>query len=57
MRSHTNDHVISRLGRLVLTSREQKRTKNRRHIASSQNTSHYFSKTDKKLYSMIEKIV
>jgi len=47
MRSHTNDHVISRLGTLVLKSGEQKRTKNRRDIASSQNNSHDLSKIDK----------
>jgi len=47
MRSHTNDHVISRLDILLPTSSEQKRTKKRRHIDSSQNKSRYLSKIDK----------
>jgi len=54
--SHTNDHVISRLGILVLKSREQKRTEK---LASHCFKSKQFSlpqQNRQKLYSMIEKL-
>ena len=57
MRSHTHDHVISKLHLFLLdrTSREQKRTKKTvDQITSSKNRPHYLSRIDKKLYSLIE---
>ena len=55
MRSHTHDHVISRLDLLDLTSRELKQTKKAcDHITSFQTKRHYLSKNEK-YYSLIER--
>jgi len=56
MRSHTNDHVISRLDILLPTSSEQKRTKKTASYWFKSKQISLPQQNRQKLYSLIEKL-